>query len=36
MREGHESFMKAKSESVLGRGNILDQVRESLTIHLQI
>ncbi len=24
--EGHESFMKAKAESVLGRGDLLDKV----------
>ena len=26
MHEGHESFMKAKAEMVLGRGDILDKV----------
>ena len=36
MREGHESFMKAKSESVLGRENILNQVRETQIIYMQI
>ena len=34
MREGHESFMKAKADAVLGRADVINKVNDILNVAL--